>query len=93
MIRRNAVPCVLLAAGFLAGPALAQHKQPTEAQCREVVNGMLQAMKSSLPQMPERDRKGAQEMIDKAEKIVRDNRARGAKECDSWAAIGNLVTK
>ena len=82
---------VLLAATLVAaGPALAQHKTPTEAQCREMVNGMLQQMKAA--KMPERDRKGAQEVIDRAEKVVRENRARGASECDSWGAIANIVT-
>ena len=72
-------------------PAMAQQKPPTEAQCRDVVNGMLQAMKSAQMKS-ERDKQGAQVVIDRAEKIVRDNRARGASECESWAAIGNLVT-
>jgi hypothetical protein len=71
---------------------MAQHKTPTEAQCRDMVNGMLQSMQSA-PMRSERDRQGAREATDRAEKIVRDNRSRGASECDSWRAIGDLVTK
>ena len=81
--------CVAIIASM---PAMAQHKTPTEAQCREMVNGMLQSMKS-VPMRTERDRQGAREVTDRAEKIVRDNRARGASECDSWRAIGDLVTR
>ncbi len=71
-------------------PVAAQHKTPTESQCREMVNGMLQTMKSA-PMETERDKKGSKEIIERAEKIVRENRARGASECESWAAIGRLV--
>jgi len=81
--------CVAMIASM---PAMAQHKTPTEAQCREMVNGMLQSMKS-VPMRTERDRQGAREVTDRAEKIVRDNRARGASECDSWRAVGDLVTR
>lgn len=81
--------CVVLAAAM---PAMAQHKTPTEAQCRDTVNGMLQSMKSA-PMRTERDKQGARELTDRAEKIVKDNRSRGASECDSWRAIGDLVTK
>lgn len=81
--------CVVLAAAI---PAMAQHKTPTEAQCRDMVNGMLQSMKSA-PMRTERDKQGARELTDRAEKIVKDNRSRGASECDSWRAIGDLVTK
>ncbi len=82
----------VLAMLVAAMPAMAQQKTPTEAQCREIVNGMLQSMKSA-PMRTERDRQGANEVIGRAEKIVKDNRARGASECDSWRAIGDLVTK
>lgn len=86
---RVLIVCVVLAAAM---PAAAQHKTPTEAQCRDMVNGMLQSMKSA-PMRTERDRQGANEVTGRAEKIVKDNRARGASECDSWRAIGDLVTK
>jgi hypothetical protein len=86
---RVLVVCVVLAAAM---PVMAQPKTPTEAQCREMVNGMLQSMKSA-PMRTERDKQGAREVTDRAEKIAKDNRARGVSECDSWRAIGDLVTK
>ncbi len=81
--------CGLLLAAM---SATAQQKTPTEAQCREMVNGMLQSMKSA-PMRTERDRQGARDVTDRAEKIVRDNRSRGASECDSWRAVGDLVAR
>ena len=81
---RVLIVCVVLAAAM---PVMAQPKTPTEAQCREMVNGMLQSMKSA-PMRTERDKQGAREV-----KIAKDNRSRGVSECDSWRAIGDLVTK
>jgi len=75
---------------LLPGPALAQGKQPTEAQCRQMVDGMLQQMKSAP--MPEKDKKSAQPVIERAEKLIRDNRARGASECETWGGISKIVT-
>lgn len=74
--------------------AIAQQKPPTEAQCRQMVDGMLQMMKSSqsTPNVKESDKQGAKAVTDRAEKVVKDNRARGASECASWAAITNIVT-
>jgi len=46
---------------------------PTETQCRDTVNGILQSMKSA-PMRTDRDRQGANEVIGRAEKIVSDNR-------------------
>lgn len=81
----------LLAASLLASTqAMAQQKQPSEAQCRQAVDTMLQTMKST-PVEKERDKQRAQAVIERAEKAVRDNRARGASECESWAAIGRIV--
>jgi hypothetical protein len=76
---------------IFSGLVMAQQKAPTESQCKDMVTGMLQAMKSA-PMKTDRDKKGAQEITDRAEKIVKDNRARGMSECESWAAIGKLVT-
>lgn len=89
----NAIRVLAVCAAFAAvTPVMAQQKMPSEAQCRDIVNGMLQSMKSA-PMRTERERKGADEVMIRAEKIVSDNRARGASECDSWRAIGDLVTK
>ncbi len=54
--------------------ALAQSGQPTEAQCRQMNDGMLQQMKSAP--MPEKDKQSAKPVIERAEKLIRDNRAR-----------------
>ena len=83
---------VVCVAWFVAAPAMAQNKTPTETQCREMVNGMLQSMKSA-PMRTERDRQGAREMSVGAEKIAKDNRSRGVSECDSWRAIGDLAAR
>jgi hypothetical protein len=74
----------------LSTPAMAQQKSPTEAQCREMVDGMVQLMKST-PIEKEKEKQDARELIERVEKVVRDNRSRGASECDSWAAIGRIV--
>ncbi|MBZ0105839.1 MAG: hypothetical protein K8H84_09430 [Sulfuricella denitrificans] len=72
-------------------PVMAQQKSPTEAQCREMVNSMVQSMKAA-PLERERDKQGAKVVIERVEKIVLDNRSRGTSECESWAAIGKIVT-
>lgn len=73
-----------------AVPCRAADGQPTEAQCRTMVDGMLQTMKDT-PLKTEQDRRGAKEVIEKVENLVRDNRKRGVSECESWAAIGHIV--
>ncbi len=73
-------------------PVLAQQKQPTEAQCREAVNGMVSTMKAT-PAERERDREHARQVIERVEKVVRDNRSRGVSECESWSAIGKIVAR
>jgi hypothetical protein len=81
----------LLAALVLAAePSVAQHKQPTEAQCRQMVDTMVQMVKSGETRT-EKDKRDAQALAERVEKIVKDNRARGASECDSWRAIGKLA--
>ena len=82
----------ILLAAFLLLPlaASAQDKKPTETQCRQAVEGLLQAMKSAP--IPERDKKRTQEVIDRSEKLVRDNRARGASECETWGGLNKIVS-
>lgn len=76
---------------LLSGTALAAQTPPTEAQCRQMVNGMVQTMKST-PLEKERDKQRAQAVLDRVEKLVKDNRSRKASECESWAAISKIVT-
>lgn len=75
---------------LLSATAMAAEKTPTEAQCREMVNGMVQAMKSA-PLEKERDKEGARVVIERVERIVKENRSRSVSECESWAAIGKIV--
>ena len=82
---------IVLISLCLSVPVAGQQKAPTESQCKEMVAGMLQIMKST-PLKTDRDKQSAREVIEKAEKIIKDNRARGLSECESWAAIGTLVT-
>jgi hypothetical protein len=63
---------------------------PTEAQCRGMIDGMVQSMKSAP--LGEKDRQSARELIDRVEKLVRDNRARGVSECGTWAGVAKLIS-
>ncbi len=89
MSSRKAALAALMVA-LCSSPALPQARPPTEAQCRQMVDGMIQTMKRT-PMSSERDRQGAQALIERAERIVRDHRSRGLSECETWAAIGKLV--
>lgn len=72
-------------------PALAPAQgSPTEAQCRGMIDGMVQSMKSAP--LGEKDRQSARELIDRVEKLVRDNRARGVSECGTWAGVAKLIS-
>lgn len=72
--------------------ALAQHKSPTEDQCRQMVSSMIQSVKSTKLET-ERDKKDAKLLLERIEKILQDNRARGATECASWDAIMQMTTR
>ena len=84
-------PSILVATPLLCLLPLLVSAQgsPTEAQCRGMTEGMLQSMKSAP--LAERDRQGARELIDRVEKLVRDNRARGVSECGTWAGVAKLI--
>lgn len=77
---------------LMALPALAQHPPPTEDQCRQMVDAMVRTAKSA-PVTTERDKRDARALTERVEKIVKDNRARGASECDSWRAIGKVAVR
>lgn len=83
-------PFLLSALLLAAFPAAAQHKSPTEDQCRQMVEGMVQMVKTA-PMKTERDKKDAQAILERVEKIVKENRARGGTECDSWRAVGKFA--
>ena len=70
--------------------AFAENKAPTEAQCREMVNGMLQVMRST-PLQNENEKRHHRELMDRVEKIVNDNRSRPASNCETWAAMSKII--
>ena len=76
----------------MALPAAAQHQSPSEDQCRQLVDAMVRMVKTA-PVTTERDKRDARALTEQVEKIVKDNRARGASECDSWRAIGKLAVR
>lgn len=88
----NSVKMVLLTLSLACSSAMAQPKSPTEAQCRQMVGSMIQAVKSTKLET-ERDKRDASALIERIEKILQDNRARGGSECESWAAIGKMATR
>lgn len=73
-------------------PAAAQNQVPTEDQCRQIVDAMVRMVKTA-PATTERDKRDALELTERVAKIVKDNRARGASECDSWRAIGKMAVR
>ena len=72
--------------------ALAQQKSPSEAQCQQMVNSMIQTLKSTTLET-ERDKKDAKLLLERIENILQDNRARGASACESWDAIMHMATR
>lgn len=82
-----------IAALFLfvwAGMTGAQAKGPTEAQCRSMIDGMLDTMKAT-PLKTEKDKQSARELIERVDKLVKGNRARGVAECETYAAMANII--
>ncbi|QJR12659.1 hypothetical protein DSM104443_03751 [Usitatibacter rugosus] len=71
--------------------ASAETRQPTEAQCRQLVGQMVQTMRTTPP--PAQRDKDADALLARVEKTVQENRAARKSECDSWAYIVNAVTK
>lgn len=71
--------------------AQGQGASPSEAQCREMTDSMVRSMKTA-PLTTEKDRQGARALIEKVEKAVRENRARGVMECQTWAVVAKMVT-
>ncbi|MBP7079731.1 MAG: hypothetical protein KBA96_01320 [Rhodocyclaceae bacterium] len=73
-----------------ATPVIAQYQTPTEAQCREMVTGMLQVMRST-PLQTESERQQHRQLMDRVEKVVNDNRARPGSDCETWAAMSKII--
>lgn len=70
--------------------ALSQSKGPSDAQCRDMTNAMVSTMKST-PLEKEKDKQSAKALIDQVEKLIRDNRAKGVSDCDTWASISKMI--
>lgn len=81
---------ILFAAVIL--PADAQLKSPTEDQCKQMTEQMLGIMRATPKQMEkERDRKSAESILERAEKLVKEGRAQRDRECVIWSALTKLV--
>lgn len=85
-----------LAAGLLFSliplASNAQHKAPTDAQCKQMTEHMLGVMKAMPKQVEkEKERKDALVLYERAEKIVKEGRAKGATECETWSVINKLI--
>jgi hypothetical protein len=86
---RFALAAMLLLLLPLAGAAQAQ----TASQCREATDQALAAFKSTLPQMVEHDRAGAETLIHELERMIKDSRAQGVDECVIWQELNRRVVR
>ena len=91
--RRGPVPLTLIVALLsllpIAGPVWVQ----TAPQCREATDQALAAFKSTLPDMPEHDRAGAEALIDDLERLIKNSRAQGVDECVIWQELNRRVVR
>jgi len=83
---------VLLAMSLVCTSAMAQHKTPTQAQCRQMVASMIESLKSAKLET-ERDKNDARVFLERIEKMLQEHRARGESDCASWDAIGKIATR
>ncbi|APV49678.1 hypothetical protein BWI17_08295 [Betaproteobacteria bacterium GR16-43] len=90
MKRSTAILLTIIALPLAAQDRNQLYKQPTETQCKQMVDGMVQTMRTTPP--PDKRDKDADALLARVEKEVADNRARGKSECDSWAFISKAVT-
>lgn len=73
-------------------PTWAEHKMPTEAQCKQMTEGMLNVMRTTPPKLEkEKDRKDALAFLARAEKIVSEGRAKNSTECEIWSGVSKLI--
>ena len=72
----------------LALPAPAQ----TASQGRDASDQAIAAFKSILPKMPEQDHDGAQALIARLERLLKDGRTTGMDECAFWQEIARRVS-
>lgn len=90
-VRHPALLAALLSACAIV-PAAAQHRSPDAAQCRQMVDVMVRTVKSTHVERPqEKERHRA--LIEQMDQLIRDHRARGLGDCDTWAAISKMMTR
>lgn len=86
----------MLAAALLFASAgtSAQQKTPSQIQseCQAMVGARLEAARSD-PVVRQRDRRAARDLIEKMDRLVQENRARGVAECETLAALNKLVAR
>jgi hypothetical protein len=82
------IPTLMLALLFLL-PMSAGAQNAT--QCREANDQAIAAFKSTLPEMSEQDRAGAESLIDELERLIKESRAQGVDECVIWQEINRRV--
>ena len=80
-------PSLMLLLLLLAVSAGAQ----SAAQCREANEQAIAAFKTTLPEMSEHDRAGAEALIDELERLIKESRAQGVDECVIWQEINRRV--
>jgi Asp/Glu/hydantoin racemase len=56
-----------------------------------MTDSMVRSMKTA-PLTTEKDRQRARALIEEVEKAVRESRARGVLECQTWATVAKRVT-
>ena len=83
---------VQLAMALVCTSTMAQHKSPTEAQCRQMVASMIQTLNSTKLET-DRDKRDARVLSERIEKILQEHRARGASDCATWEAIVHMATR
>ncbi len=82
-----------LAALLLLLPLARAARAQTAPQCREATDQALAAFKSALPEMSERDRAGAEALVDELERLIKDSRARSVDECVIWQELNRRVVR
>lgn len=70
----------------------AENRQPSEAQCTQMINSMSQ-MIASTPLTTEKEKRDHALLTDKLDQLLRENRRKKVSECESWAAINKIITQ
>jgi hypothetical protein len=87
---------LFVVANLMLVPVMVAGQEPTmtEAQCRQMTDSMVLAMKSAIAPrggVSDRDKQGAREMIERIEKLVFENRSRRIRECETWGRVARII--